>query len=390
MDVLQKTLTRRALLDGNLARRKWQGSGREYNILDTELPGFGLRVRSTGRAFWFVRLRRRGKERRITIGAASKVSAKAARSEARSLLAQVALEGLPQRKTAHTSRLLSQFVADHWRHIARGWKPSTALRNQHAWQSMIAPHFGTMQIAEISASDVVRWRDGCAGARECRFNRAVPVLASLLKYAEALKLRPKGSNPCRGIARYKRPLRERYLSPKEYRRLGRELMLAEAEFPAQVAVIKLLMLTGARVGEIRDLQWQWVKPPGLLLPDSKTGPKTIYLNSQAVAVLKSVPQVRGGSLVFPGKSSTKPLNIQHWWSRFRLLCGLPDVRIHDLRHSFASVAIGQNIPLATISTLLGHALPETTGRYAHLADEHIADAAQRVSGSLATAIGVGR
>jgi integrase len=297
---------------------------------------------------------------------------------------------LPQRKTAHTSPLLSQFVADHWRHIARGWKPSTALRNQHAWQSMIAPHFGTMQIAEISASDVVRWRDGCAGARECRFNRAVPVLASLLKYAEALKLRPKGSNPCRGIARYKRPLRERYLSPKEYRRLGRELMLAEAEFPAQVAVIKLLMLTGARVGEIRDLQWQWVKPPGLLLPDSKTGPKTIYLNSQAVAVLKSVPQVRGGSLVFPGKSSTKPLNIQHWWSRFRLLCGLPDVRIHDLRHSFASVAIGQNIPLATISTLLGHALPETTGRYAHLADEHIADAAQRVSGSLATAIGVGR
>lgn len=390
MDVLQKTLTRRALLDGNLARRKWQGSGREYNILDTELPGFGLRVRSTGRAFWFVRLRRRGKERRVTIGPASKISAKAARSEARALLAQAALEGLPQRKTAQTSPLLSQFVAHHWRHIVRGWRSSTALRNEHAWQSMIAPQFGTMPIAEITASDVVRWRDGCAGGSECRFNRTVPVLASLLKYAEALKLRPKGSNPCRGIPRYKRPLKERYLTPKEYRRLGHELTLAEAEFPAQVAVIRLLLFTGARVGEIRDLQWPWVKPPRLLLPDSKTGPKAIYLNSQALAVLEAVPKVNGCPLVFPDRTFTKPVNIQHWWSRFRPLCGLPDVRIHDLRHSFASVAIGQNIPLATISTLLGHALPETTGRYAHLADEHIADAAQRVSGSLAKAIGVGR
>ena len=171
MDVLQKTLTRRARLDGNLARRKWHGSGREYNILGTELPWFGLRVRSTGRAFWFVRLRRRGKERRVTIGPASKISAKAARSEARSLLAQVVLEGLPKHKTAHTSPLLSQFVADHWCHIARGWKPSTALRNQHAWQNMIAPHFGTMPIVEITAS--VRSRDGCAGESECRFNRAV-------------------------------------------------------------------------------------------------------------------------------------------------------------------------------------------------------------------------
>ena len=188
MDVPHKTLTRRVLLDGNLARRKWQRSGREYQILDTELPGFGLRVRSSGRAFWFVRLRRRGKERRVTIGPASKISARAARSEARTLLAQAALEGLPRRKTAQTSPLLSQFVADHWRHIARGWKPSTALRNEHAWQSMIAPQFGTIPIAEITASDVVRWRDGCAGGNECRFNRKAPGQPSILNAAHRAAL----------------------------------------------------------------------------------------------------------------------------------------------------------------------------------------------------------
>lgn len=390
MDQPQKTLTRRACLDGNLSRRKWQRSGKEYNILDTELPGFGMRVRASGKAYWYVRLRKRGKERRVTLGPASKLSAKAARSEAKALLVQAALDGLPSPKPARKSPLLSEFVEANWRDLARGWKPSTVKRNHHDWVTMIAPQFGAMPIAEISVTDVTCWRDGCAGGKECRFNRAVPVFASLLKYAEALKLRPKGSNPCRGIPRYKRPLMERYVTPKEFRRLGRELALAEAEYPAQVAIIRVLLFTGARVSEIRDLQWRWVKPPRLQLPDSKTGPKTIYLNSQAMAVIQAVPKMKNCPLVFPDHSRAKPVNVQSWWSRFRRLCALPDVRIHDLRHSFASAAIGQNVPLATIGTLLGHVLPETTARYAHLADEHIAEAAQRVSGSLAQAIGVSR
>ena len=234
----------------------------------------------------------------------------------------------------------------------------------------------------------MRWRDGCVEEKEAQFNRAIPVLAALLKYAEALHLRRKGSNPCRGISRYKRPAKERYLTPLEYRRIAKELREDEEAFPSEVAIIRLLLYTGARVSEIRDLRWDWVKPPRLVLPDSKTGPRTIWLSSQALAILEAVPRIEGCPFVFPNKKRTKPTLLDPWWPQFRRRCALPDVRIHDLRHSFASTAIMDNVALATIGKLLGHVLPETTAKYAHLADDVIADAAQRVSGSLASVIGL--
>ena len=196
-------------------------------------------------------------------------------------------------------------------------------------------------------------------------------------------------NPCRGTPRFKRKAMERVLSPQEYRRLGLALAGAEETHPAQVAIIRLLLYTGARAREIGALQWGWVQGPRLLLPDSKTGPKTIWLCSQAVQVLECVPRREGTPFVFPNRKGNAPLNIQVWWDRLRRRCALPDVRIHDLRHSYASIAIRHKIPLATVGKLLGHELPETTAKYAHLADETIAEAAARVSGGLANAIGLG-
>ena len=190
------------------------------------------------------------------------------------------------------------------------------------------------------------------------------------------------------MPRYKREAKERFLTPQEYRRLGRELALEEAAHPKHVAIVRLLIFTGARVSEIRDLRWDWVKPPRLMLPDSKTGPKIIWLNSQALAVLVAQPQGEGRQLVFPNDSGTGPVALNNWWPVLRRRCALPDVRLHDLRHSFASAAIMDQVPLATIGKLLGHALTETTAKYAHLADDTIADAAQRVSGSLASALGL--
>lgn len=145
--------------------------------------------------------------------------------------------------------------------------------------------------------------------------------------------------------------------------------------PAEVAIIRLLLFTGARVGEIRDLQWEWVKPPRLALPDSKTGAKIIWLNSQALAILDAVKKRDGCPFVFPNRSGRAPISIENWWIKFRRACAMPDVRIHDLRHSFASTAIMDNVPLATIGKLLGHLLTETTAKYAHLSDDVIADAA---------------
>jgi len=379
---------RRALLDGNFARRKLPLRETEYCIWDTELAGFGLRVRPTGNYYWFVRLRHRGKHRRITLGRSDELEAALARAQARRLLAEVALDGLPKRAVVKATPILSDFVETYWDDLARLWKPSTTDRNWYAWTKVLAPEFGAMRVADILPSDIHRWRDSCAATREGVFNRALPVLAALLKYAEALRLRRKGSNPCRGMPRYWREPKERYLTPAEYRRIGAALREDERAFPAQVAIIRLLLFTGARVGEILNLRWEWVQQPRLLLPDSKTGAKTIWLNSQALEVLDGIERRDDTPLVFPNRSGAKPVLLENWWPTFRRRCTLPDVRIHDLRHSFASTAIMDNVPLATIGKLLGHVLPETTAKYAHLSDDVIGDAADRISASLAQAIGL--
>jgi integrase len=384
----QRKPGRRVLLDGNFARRNLPLRESEYCIWDSELPGFGLRVRPSGRYFWFVRLRHRGKHRRFTLGRSDELDASLARAQARRLLAEAALDGLPKRAVVKATPILSDFVETYWGDLSRVWKASTTKRNWNAWKGTLAPEFGSMRVVDILPADIHRWRDSCAGEREALYNRSLPVLASLLKYAEALRLRRNGSNPCRGMPRYRRPRKERYLTPIEYRRVGAALRDDAGAFPAQVAIMRLLLFTGARVGEIVNLRWEWVQPPRLLLPDSKTGPKTIWLNSQALEVLDCVARRPDTPLVFPNREGTKPIFLENWWLPFRRRCALPDVRIHDLRHSFASTAIMDNVPLATIGKLLGHVLPETTAKYAHLSDDVIGDAANRIAGSLAHAIGL--
>lgn len=379
---------RRALLDGNFARRKLPLREREYCIWDTELAGFGLRVRPSGNYFWFVRLRHRGKHRRITLGRTDELEAGLARAQARRILAEAALDGLPKRAVVKATPTMTDFVETYWDDLSRVWKPSTTKRNWTAWRLTIKPVFGDTRVADILPPDIHRWRDGCAGESEVKFNRAVPVLSALFRYAEALKMRRPGSNPCRGMPRYKRQSIERYLTPAEYRRIGAALREAEANKPAEVAIARLLLFTGARVGEIKNLRWEWVKLPRLLLPDSKTGPKVIWLNTQAQNVLAGIERREDCDLVFPNRTGKRPLNFDTWWYSFRRRCALPDVRIHDLRHSFASTAIMDNVPLSTIGKLLGHKLVETTAKYAHLSDDVIGEAAERVSGSLAQAIGL--
>ncbi len=379
---------RRALLDGNFARRKLPLREREYCIWDTELAGFGLRVRPSGNYFWFVRLRHRGKHRRITLGRTDELEAELARAQARRILAEAALDGLPKRAVVKATPTMTDFVEANWDDLSRVWKPSTTKRNWNAWRLTIKPTFGDTRVADILPPDIHRWRDGCAGESEVKFNRAVPVLSALFKYAEALKMRRPGSNPCRGMPRYKRQSVERYLTPAEYRRIGAALREAEEDRPAEVAIARLLLFTGARVGEIENLRWEWVMPPRLLLPDSKTGPKVIWLNTQAQDVLAGIERREDCELVFPNRTGKRPLNFDTWWYSFRRRCALPDVRIHDLRHSFASTAIMDNVPLSTIGKLLGHKLVETTAKYAHLSDDVIGEAAERVSGSLAQAIGL--
>lgn len=377
-------------LNGNIARRR--PSKRMIEYWDSQLPGFGLRVHPSGRRTWFVMFRQRGKQRRLSLGTTMQNTASEARRLARAKLAEVALDGLPSRKTnksrATEAPLMRAYAERFWVDYAHHWKPSTRRRNRTGIDRDILPTFGDRRVDAITKTDIAFWRDGFA-ERTGAFNRTIPILSVMMGYAEKLGYRRRGSNPCRGTPRYKRKRMERFLSAREYGQLATALNHFEAECPAVIAAIRLLIYTGARCGEIENLRWEWVQEPRLMLPDSKTGAKIIYLNRQAVEVIASFPDRRATGLVFPSaRNPNKPMKLSMYWPDIRNRAALPDVRLHDLRHSFASTAIRHNISLMVIGKLLGHALAETTSRYAHLSDEITADAAERVSGSIANLIGV--
>lgn len=352
-------------LDGNVARRKVKA--KEFFWWDTELPGFGLRAFAAGSKSWFVQFRQRGKQKRVTLGRPPELGAEEARVLARAQLAKAALDGLPAAPKPRGKRsdapLFRDYAPRFWADYSRHWKPSTR------------------------KADVLRWRDSWAN-RSGAFNRTIPILSVMMGYAEQLGICPRGSNPCKGTPRFKRKLVDRFLSAREFNRLAASLRAFEESNPIAVQAIRLLIYTGARHGEVVGLRWEWVQPPRLMLPDSKTGAKIVYLNRQARAVLNAMPTKAETGLVFPSLRGDKPIALSIPWLAIRQHAALPDVRLHDLRHSFASIAIADGISLVVIGKLLGHALAETTERYAHLADEAIADAAKRVSGSLAKCLGI--
>lgn len=379
-------------LNGNIVRRR--PGKRMIEYWDSELPGFGLRVHPSGRRTWFVMFRQRGKQRRVSLGTSKQKTAIEARRLARDKLAEVALDGLPSRTTnrsrAKQAPLMREYAERFWADYAHHWKPSTRKRNRTGIDRDILPTFGDRRVDEITKADIAFWRDGFA-ERTGAFNRTIPILSVMMGYAEKLGYRRRGSNPCRGTPRYKRKRMERFLSPREYGQLATALSHFETERSTVVAAIRLLIYTGARCGEIEKLRWEWVQEPRLMLPDSKTGAKIIYLNRQAIEVIASIPDRKPTGLVFPSvRDANKPTKLSMFWPEIRNRAALPDVRLHDLRHSFASTAIRDNLSLMVIGKLLGHALAETTSRYAHLSDEVIADAAERVSGSIANLIGVGQ
>ena len=196
-------------------------------------------------------------------------------------------------------------------------------------------------------------------------------------------LRPEGSNPCLGIRRYRRKGRARFLSDEEIRRLSARLSAHANGRPQQVAVIRLLLLTGCRKSEILTLRWSDYREGHLFLRDSKTGPRTVWLSQPARNVLDGLD--RTGQWVFPAARGKGPRNkgwLEGFWDTVRAEAGLRGVRLHDLRHTHASIALRQGETVLTIARLLGHRNPETTLKYTHLADKTVMDAAETVGAAL--------
>ena len=266
------------------------------------------------------------------------------------------------------------FANEFVRRQARRWKPATRQSNLYLLRRNILSCFGGMPVAAITRADVQRWFDSLSGTPGVA-NRALPVLSVMMTTAELWDLRPHGSNPCRNMRRYRTTPRERFLSPDELKRLG--FVLDHAEDRQAAAAVQLL-LTGARSSEVTGLRWDWIQERRAVLPDSKTGPKTIQLPAPARAVLAALP--RTGEFVFPNRKGDGPMtDLGRRWLKLRKLAGLEDVRIHDCRHTYASHAVMSGLDLYTMGCLLGHADLASTERYAHLADEHVREAAGRIS-----------
>ena len=369
----------------------------DERIRDTDLAGFGVR-RQKGSATYFLQKRIGRRVRWITIGRhGSPWTPETARKEAYRLLGQIVGGAEPtlKRQDLADKPTLAEAAARFLTEHATRLKPGSYEKYRFLLDRYIVPELGDRLIERIARPDVLKLHAAMA-AKPPLANYAVSVLSKLMSWAEEHDLRPPQSNPCFKIKKYRENKRQRYLSREEYGRLGGVLARVEtvdAENAMIVAALRLLLLTGARVNEIKSLLWRSVDlQRGLLmLPDSKTGQKTIRLNPQAVEILRAIPRTEGNPHVIVGRRAGEHIvNLQKAWRRIRLEAGLEDVRIHDLRHSYASVGAAAKGSLPMIGRLLGHNHQNTTARYAHLADDPVDDLNATIGATIAEAIGMAK
>ncbi len=368
---------------------------RERVVWDDEIKGFGVRVHPTGRKVYIVKYRHRGKAVKATIGPHGPIAPAVARARAAEIITAArtgkdpVAGGRYGAKAPTLREVVERFLTEY---VPTHCKPGTAEGYCSALEIHVVPRLGNRRVADIERGDIAALHHELRATRY-QANRTVQVLSRIFTLAEVWGLRPGGSNPCRHVKRFREDKRERFLSDKEYKRLG--AALAESgekglEPPLVVAAIRLLMLTGCRKAEILTLRWEHVDLDAgeLRLPDSKTGAKIVHLGDPAIAVLRDLPRPDDSPWVITGSKRDRPLHdLNYWWKRIRGRAKLDGVRIHDLRHSYASggLLVGEGLPM--IGKLLGHNHVHTTARYAHLANDPLKSAANRIASRIAEIAG---
>ncbi len=380
----------------------------ERIIWDTELLGFGIRIAPTGRLTYVLQYRLDGRQRRYKVGThGSPWTPETARQEARRLLGAIAEGHDPQRvKFEQRAELSVAELCDLY--LAEGLvtrKASSISAARSDIEHHVKPLLGMARIGSLTRADLEGLlRDVAAGKTGRTFkqgprrlarvrggkgaaNSSLTTLSAALGFAVTRGLRP--DNPATGIRKFPSKKIERFLAPAELARLGQVLASAAAlgvESPFALAAIRLLMLTGCRKNEILTLKRTHVDHYHrcLRLPDSKTGAKIVHLGMAAMRAIEAIPQVIGNPYLLPGKTDgTHVTDLQACWERIRAAAGLEDVRIHDLRHSFASVGAATGDSMLIIGALLGHSSPKTTARYTHLSDHPLKSAADRIAEEIA-------
>lgn len=354
----------------------------DYFVWDSQIAGFGVRVMPSGAKTYQAQYRKGGRTRRVSLGRHGKITVDEARRLAKDVMGQVAMGENPaeeialERRAPTVASLCDRFFREH---AEERCKPTTQKEYRRALDLFIKPEIGSFKVIDVQRKDIAALHHKSRNT-PYQANRTLQVLSKMFNMAEIWGLRADGSNPCRHVPKYREQKRERYLSQHELQRLGQVLLEAErdrSEAPHVVAAFRLLILTGCRLKEIQTLQWGFITDAGMELPDTKTGARRIPLPAAARAVLSALPRSSGNPYVIEGKLDGSHItDLQHPWRRIRARAGLDDVRIHDLRHTYASNAVSSGMPIQMVGRLLGHTQLQTTMRYAHLADDPVKRAAE--------------
>jgi len=372
------------------ARKESAGGRARDTCWDSVVPGLGVRRYASGRAVYFAQLEVAGRTVSVTIGNAAAIT----RRQARDITRRVKLRALTGSNPAHTRKEVrstpsfAKFLADYFDRIAPAWKAKTRSTSEYYRRAHLDGAFPSQHLDEITHADVQKWFVGVTDrAGPGAANRTYDILLAAFNKAEQWGLRPEGSNPCRGIRRNRQRKFERFLSEAEIERLGKVLADRERCWPGPVTIIRLLLLTGCRYGEIASLTWDELKGGRIRLDDAKSGARTVWLGTEAQAILRGLQRGKPGEHVFINPVTGRTFaSVHHYWSIILTEADLGSVRIHDLRHSFASHAAAGSETLPMIGKLLGHARVDTTARYAHLDDSQLLGVAERIGLLIAEAM----
>ena len=360
------------------ARGSKSAPSSESFLWDSDVPQLAERRRGRSRS-WIVQFRRDGQTLRKTIGACAEIPLDLARDLARAILDEGNASASGLRPDLPLAEFGPIFLAD----CTHLWKPSTHKTNSSYLAHHVLPALGAIPVAKLTREDVLRFRNGLTLA-EASKTRIIAVLSSLLRHAEIRGLRAPDSNPCAGLRKRRSDFVAQYLDPEGYAKLGAVLRRCEERFPRAVAFVRFVALTGCRKGEALAARWDHLDQNRLSLPDSKTGPKAIWLGQAARRLLATLPRV--GSGIFSGDDA-RPLlgELRRLWREVRVTLGRPGFRLHDLRHSYASAAVNMGLSLKTIGGMLGHSDTATTEGYAHLDQSAVTVASERVGRHLGRA-----
>ena len=355
---------------------------------DTVISGLLLKITPKGKKSFYLYYRNsNNQQRKPKIGDFPSISIDIARTKAQQWKGDIlsgkdpSLDKQSSKDILNMSQVCEKFIVEH---AMLYKKPAPVRDDQSMIRRYINPAFGKKRIDLVTREDVAKLHQSLKH-KPYLANHVRALLSKIFNLCELWGLRQQGTNPTTHIKKFKEYKRERFLSQEELQRLSdtlHECSTQQLEMQSAIDCLRLLMLTGCRLREIMCLSWAEVnlEQQRLELLDSKTGAKFVYLTAPAISILEKIERIENNPYVIIGRhEGTHLQDIQKIWQRIRKRANLEDVRIHDLRHSFASVGAGLGLSLPIIGKLLGHTQTSTTARYAHLANDPARQAAERIA-----------